>query len=224
MEGKNYTRWSESMKHKLAVQVLRQNGYKRTGETMEKKWKTIAELLSADQEFSNSAITLEWNSLRKQFARLQEAVVKETGTDKPGVNLSGLAEKPSDFQILMLNMAEEVANSKGAKDVDKAKKARLQENLLTHESATLQQQVLVHYADNVVPGPPAADPLSGLTDSSNDESNKKVSLKRKGQNYLEEFTSKMEALAESESKATQAREDRLTDAITLLAQILATKH
>ena len=151
--------------------------------------------------------------LRKQFARLQEAVVKETGTDKPGVNLSGLAEKPSDFQILMLNMTEEVANSKGAKDVDKAKKARPQENLLTHESATLQQ----HYADNVVPGPPAADPLSGLTDSSNDESNKKVTLKRKGQNYLEEFTAKMQALAESESKDTQAREDRLTDATTLLA-------
>jgi hypothetical protein len=39
------------MKHKLAIQVLRQNGYKRTGETMEKKWKLIAELLSADQEF-----------------------------------------------------------------------------------------------------------------------------------------------------------------------------
>jgi hypothetical protein len=38
MEGKNYTRWSESMKNKLAVQVLRHNGYKRTGDTMEKKW------------------------------------------------------------------------------------------------------------------------------------------------------------------------------------------
>ena len=86
MTSKSYTRWTDSMKMKLANITLKQNGYKRTGENMEKKWKTIAELLMADAEFSNSAVVIDWKSLQTQFKRFQEAVTKEAGVDKPGAN------------------------------------------------------------------------------------------------------------------------------------------
>ena len=142
---KNYTRWTDTMKFKLANLALKYGGYKRTGDAMEKKWQLIAELLSTDEEFTKSDVKSDGKSLYAQFKRLQEAVLKELGISEEGANLSGLAAEPSPYQLLIINMAEEVSTNKGAKDIAKEKKAKLQSNLLTHENNGLSNQIAIKH-------------------------------------------------------------------------------
>jgi hypothetical protein len=206
--------WNDVQKLKLANLVLKQQAYKRTGEVMEKKWKLIAELLAADPDFANLKANLEWKNLRRHFARLQDLVLEEAGIDKPGANLSGLAEEPSPYVLMMINMAEEVSNLKGAKEVDNAKKKRLQENLLTHEGSILQQQVNIHYPVSVNPCPPTdvnagefdcrssnlSEVVSPSARSSSTDSGDK-SKKRKGHDFLQSFSVErlLEPLLDEES-------------------------
>jgi hypothetical protein len=226
--------WNDVQKLKLANLVLKQQAYKRTGEIMEKKWKLIAELLAGDSDFANLKANLDWKNLRRQFSRLQELVLQEAGIDKPGANLSGLAEEPSPYELMMINMAEEVSNLKGAKEVDNAKKKRLQENLLTHEGSILQQQVHIHYPVSVNPSPPSdtnagefecrssnlGEVVSPSARSSSTDSGEK-SKKRKGHDFMESFSLKMEKAAQVDSEAAKNREDRLADAIAMLTQTQA---
>jgi hypothetical protein len=208
------------MKHKLAQMAMRYGGYKRTSDLMEKKWKLIADHLSADPEFSSSAITFDWRSLQIQFKRLQETVLKETGTDKPGANLSGLPEEPSPYQLLMMNMAEEVASGKGAKDIEKEKKRKLQSNLLTHESSALEQQVHIHYGSSVEPAPLQAassqEEPSSLSSSSESVASKKVKREKKGVHYIEGLEMNFKDLTEEDPELTALQKQKLEREIKMM--------
>jgi hypothetical protein len=84
--AKDYIVWTEDMKLLLAKYASRFEGFKKSKESMEKKWTVIADKLMLTEEFKGKQLV--WSSLKIQFFRLQEIVLKETGISEEGANLS----------------------------------------------------------------------------------------------------------------------------------------
>jgi hypothetical protein len=130
-------KWSEEMAYKLAKLVLRHKGYKRTELTMKDKWSSILSELKRDEVFHD--LNISWESLQNAFRRNCEKVLKDAGISEEGANLSGLPEQPSDYQTLVINMAEEVAKEKDKSKRAAAKRKFEQEVMKSHEMASLKK-------------------------------------------------------------------------------------
>jgi hypothetical protein len=196
--NKGYNRWTDEMKHRLAQLVLRYKGYKKTtGETMESKWQTINDMLLADGEFMKLVpvgLKLDSKSLHQNFRRFSDAVLDKFGISAEGANLSGLPEEPSPYELLMVNMAQEVAETKCAKVGLKEKKMKLQENLLTHEKGgLLAQNKITQSSTSLLPAvEDVSTPDDNVVnrvelDSITDSSSLKSGNKKRGATFFDQF-------------------------------------
>ena len=119
--------------------MLKYKGYKTTHIKQSEKWETILEKIKIKPGFEDLAIKP--IPLQTHFKRMQEDTLMACGISMEGANLSGLEEEPSELVTLLVNMAEEVANEKKHKDVQKKKKAEKKKAMTMHEKLQLAQHL-----------------------------------------------------------------------------------
>jgi hypothetical protein len=129
------------MKLILSKEVNRNKAYKKTEQSMEVKWKSILDRITLMPQLIGISCT--WQTLQTQFNRFKDDVLKELQISEEGANLSGLANEPSEFQFLMVNMAEELFEQKHSAQHKKDKKQQLQAALITHEKSSLTTQGVI---------------------------------------------------------------------------------
>ena len=103
-----YISWSDEKKLFVANQASKLEAFMPTKKTMESKWTEVLNKCLQDPLFE------EWRAqppraaaLETAFARWMKEVLKKFGISEEGANLSGLNEEPSEFDGLILAMAEE---------------------------------------------------------------------------------------------------------------------
>ena len=88
-----------------------------TNMTKDQKWQSVLIALKAKPEFDELEVS--WKSLSERFRTEQALILDRYGMTKDSVNLSGLPEKPPEYEDILINMA---VSSKAAND--KAKRQR----------------------------------------------------------------------------------------------------
>ena len=132
-------RWTDDMKLTLAKEVSQCLGYMKTADSMEVKWTKISDSISKKPAFEGLPL-FQWGSLKKMFDRWSEQMLKTYGVSEEGSNLSGLPEQPSEFELLILNMAQAKDESIKKKKIEKENTQKKQQSLFGHEVSGLKKQ------------------------------------------------------------------------------------
>ena len=101
-----------------------------TNMTKDQKWQAVLIALKAKPEFEELEIS--WKSLAERFRTEQSLILDRYGMTKDSVNLSGLPEKPPEYEDILINMAvsSKSANDKAKRQREgKLQKKRLMNNL-----------------------------------------------------------------------------------------------
>jgi hypothetical protein len=114
-------RWTDGMKYSLAKLASKHKGFIKSDESMEKKWDKIMDKVKLNTTVFGHCLTMTASSLRKQFDRFFAETMKEAGIADDAVNLSGLPENASEYQILMFNMGKELWEKKRSMKAAKEK-------------------------------------------------------------------------------------------------------
>jgi hypothetical protein len=101
------------------------------------RWDNVTEQLKTKASFIGKE--LKSQNIRNRFFVFLDEVVKESGTDKEGVNLSGKVQ-PSKYVQMMLHMAHYISEKEEVSKDKKDKKKAIQKALLTHEHGALENQ------------------------------------------------------------------------------------
>jgi hypothetical protein len=142
--------WHDEAKLELAKVTNKHKGYIKTATSHEVKWVHILAEIKSNPLFGTLDVTAA--TLKTAFDRHQKEILRNLGISEEGANLSGLMEKPSDYELLMINMAQEEAKLTKKVIDEKEKRARLGQNLLTHESSGLKDQARVRTTCSLAPG------------------------------------------------------------------------
>ena len=190
---KSYLRWTNDMKHILAKKVCEHRAYipsfGKNALTLVEKWQRVKADLIVFKEFYGF-IDKGWESLQAQFNRFKDEVLKEAGISEEGANLSGLNEEPSEYQLLMINMAEEYQIKKQESKEKKEKKEKLQKVLLENEKSFLKRSL--PEIDNVVNSPE----VSTLANSSTSDLSTEISTKKVKRDWFDNVSSSFVNLVE----------------------------
>lgn len=86
--------------------------------TKDQKWQAVLIALKSKPEFEELELT--WKSLSERFRTEQALVLDKYGMTKDNVNLSGLPERPPEYEDILINMAvsSKAANDKGKRQRD----------------------------------------------------------------------------------------------------------
>ena len=133
-------RWTDEMKLRMVQLCLKHKGYIRTEDNMNEKWNEILNAAKMDPLFIEMPKNYSAMSLQNKFKACKDEVLLELGITKEGANLSGLPSTMTEYQSLLVAMAEEVHKKTYSAAQDKAKKERQQVGLLTHEINQLARQ------------------------------------------------------------------------------------
>ena len=130
--------------HSLAKLVSSYQAFKRaksnSGTTKNQKFEAILLQLKQKDEFSDLKASYSPKTLENKFKEDQEKVLLKFGISKSDVNLSGLKTKPTDYEQLHLDMAEEAFNEKEDKSNVKINKKQKKRLLGSIEKNALQLQ------------------------------------------------------------------------------------
>lgn len=135
-----YSAWPERKQYLLAEAVCKRKAYIRTTDKFTDKYDRVISDLKKHPEGLFTSTKLSFPAIQNTFKRFQATVLKQVGISEEGANISGLPEKPTEYQTLMINMAEEVANAKRKRVKAKVGEKRKQKSMLTHERTGLQKQ------------------------------------------------------------------------------------
>ena len=132
--------WSDIKQLRFMSLVHSNRGHVKSEISMKDKWTSIMNIFTgnyADMLFKS------YTGLQTQFDRIHEKEMLIVGVKKPGHNLSGLPEVPTEFQkkcILIQEEVEEEENVQIRETMKKEKKRKYQSGMLTHELLELSQQ------------------------------------------------------------------------------------
>ena len=143
VKKKSNIRWTAEMKFKLAFYTSRHKAYIKSDESMAVKWKKVLDSLTKDSEFDENfkSSPPTTDTLSITFKHHKDEVLKELGISEEGANLSGYEGEPSSFQLLMINMEEEIQNSSDKIKAAKLKEKIKQDAIFTHEKDLLKNQM-----------------------------------------------------------------------------------
>lgn len=97
--------WNEDSEMILINLVVKNEAHHKTKHTMETKWNRVkVELLSKDQFKAWQDCT--WQNLRAKFQRMLQEVQGKYALTAEGSNLSGLPERASDRDQMLIGIAE----------------------------------------------------------------------------------------------------------------------
>ena len=159
----NYFKWSDKAKLSLAREVMKNEAYKKTSINMNSKWQIVLSNLIGKEEFIGLEITP--LALQNKFNAEQKVILETHGISKEGANLSGLAEVPSDYVSLMIDMAEMKSKEKNKKDKIKLKKKLKDQAMKNTENSELKKQGATTPSVSITP-----------SDNTNNNSNKSSSV------------------------------------------------
>jgi hypothetical protein len=140
---KIFIRWTTDMKYKLAFYTSKFEAYIKTDDLMADKWKKVLEALMKDSAFDENfkMNPPEAETLATTFKRNKAEVLKELGISEEGANLSGLEGEPTPYQLLMINMEEEIQKYSNKKKEEKEKEKKKKAAIFTHEQDLLRNQM-----------------------------------------------------------------------------------
>jgi hypothetical protein len=144
VKKKSNIRWTPEMKFKLAFYASKHKAYIKSTESMADKWKKVLESLTKDSEFDNENFKSSppaTDTLSITFKRHKDEVLKELGISEEGANLSGYEGEPSSFQLLMINMEEEIQKNAFKIKAATLKEKTKQDAIFTHENDLLKNQM-----------------------------------------------------------------------------------
>lgn len=112
--------WSEHSEAILINLVVKHEAHHKTKQTMETKWNHVrVELLSKDPFKGSQELT--WQNLRAKFQRMMQEVQGKYSLTAEGSNLSGLPERASDRDKMLIGIAETLFEEQQEKDGIKSK-------------------------------------------------------------------------------------------------------
>lgn len=154
--GGEYIDWTDARKLALAVAVSACKAYKKDpgDDSYQIKYSNVMKRLNMNPEFVG--INLTFPAIQDTFKRFQKTVLMECGVSEEGANLSGKSD-PTEYEKLMINMAEDKAKGEHKKKVKAEKDAEIKAGLLTHERTGLMKQARLSYSSASL-GASAASP------------------------------------------------------------------
>ena len=181
---KTNVRWDDNLKLKLANATSKYRGYKQDDKKvkhpmrMETKWEKIRDHLLADSTIDENfkVNPPSTKSLQTSFHRFLKEVLKAAGISEEGANLSGLDESPTEYQQLMINMAQEIDSLKQTKNQLKEKEKKKRFLVLTHENDHLLQQRKIPVEPSLLLPAKKVNPMSMDLNSGSESENENENI------------------------------------------------
>lgn len=157
--GKVYINWTDHLELYLVNSALKHKAYKRTEIKKDDKWNNVAsDIIVAFLAMSGM---IKGTVAKKKFERMWDDCGKKYALTEEGANLSGLPDKASPVEKILISMIIEVEKTKTVREQQNEKEKKRERSMMGIEKTILtQHQVIITPS---AAGPSLTTPLAATT-------------------------------------------------------------